>query len=70
MVQAKILFPKPKLVIFVVGESEFVIVPLPETNVQTPVPIAGEFAAITALALEIQMVWLGPATAAVGIGLT
>mgnify|MGYP001576230106 CR=1 FL=1 len=66
MVHAKTLIPNPKPVMLVVGESELVIVPLPETKVQTPVPTAGKFAFIFAIGEEIQSVWLEPAFAIVG----
>ncbi len=56
MVQAKTFGPVPNAVTNVVGETEFEIVPLPETKVQTPVPAAGVFAVIRALGLEAQMV--------------
>ena len=56
MVQAKTFIPNPKPVIDVVGESEFVIVPLPEIKVQTPVPTVAVFAAIDVFGLEIQIV--------------
>ena len=56
MVQAKTLFPNPKPVIEVVGESELVIVPLPETKVQAPVPTNGKFAFMFAIGDEIQSV--------------
>ena len=49
IVQAKTFIPKPKPVMDVVGESEFVIAPLPETKVQTPVPITGILEAMVAL---------------------
>jgi hypothetical protein len=56
IVHPKILLPKPKFVILVVGESEFVIVPLPEINVQTPVPTIAVLAFITVVGEEIQSV--------------
>ena len=56
MVHAKTLVPKPNPVILVVGESEFVIVPLPEINVQTPVPTIAAFAFIVVVGEEIQRV--------------
>ena len=56
MVQAKTLFPKPNPVIEVVGESELVIVPLPETNVHTPVPTPGVLAFIVVVGDEMQSV--------------
>ena len=65
-VQAKILVPNPKPLIVVFGSVGLVIVPLPETKVQTPVPISGKFAFIFAIGEEIQSVWLEPAFAIVG----
>ena len=56
MVHAKTLFPNPKPVIDVVGESEFVIVPVPEIKVHAPVPTGGVLAAMMALGEEIQIV--------------
>ncbi len=56
MVHAKTLFPNPKPVMDVVGESEFVIIPVPDTNVQAPVPTKGKFAFIVAIGDEIQIV--------------
>ncbi len=67
MVHAKTLFPNPKPVIEVVGESELVITPVPETNVQTPVPTVAVFAVINVFGLVIHSVWLEPALAIVGI---
>ena len=54
--QAKTFVPNPKPVIDVVGESEFVIVPLPETKVHTPVPTVAVFAVIIADGVETQIV--------------
>ena len=54
MVHANTFVPAPKLVIAVVGESEFVIVPLPETNVHTPVPTTAVLAAITVFGLVVH----------------
>ena len=56
IVQAKTLVPKAKPVIEVVGESELVIVPLPETKVQTPVPTVAVLAVIKVFGLVIQSV--------------
>ena len=66
MVQAKIFAPKPNPVIFVVGESEFEITPVPDTKVQAPAPIAGKFPFIDVFGEEIQSVWFEPALARVG----
>lgn len=66
MVHWKIFVPNPKPVIDVVGERELVIVPLPETKVQTPVPTVAAFAAINVFGLVIHNVWLVPALAIVG----
>ena len=56
IVQAKTLFPKPNPVTLVPGESELVMTPVPDTNVQAPVPTRGKFAFITATGDEIQTV--------------
>ncbi len=56
IVHAKTLFPTPKPVRNVVGETELEIAPIPETNVHTPEPTAGVFALISAFGLEIQSV--------------
>ena len=66
IVHAKTLFPNPNPVMDVVGESEFVIVPIPETKVQTPVPTVAVLAAIIAFGLLIHKTWFGPAVAIVG----
>jgi len=46
MVHAKIVVPTPRPVMLVVGDREFVMVPLPETIVHTPVPLVAVFAAM------------------------
>ena len=56
IVQAKIFAPSPNPVIVELGNNEFVIIPLPEINVHTPVPIPGKLAAIVVVGLEIQIV--------------
>ena len=56
MVQAKTFMPKLNPVMDVVGESELVIVPLPDINVHTPVPTVAVFAVIKVLGLVIQSV--------------
>ena len=56
MVHANTLFPSPKPVIDVVAESELVIVPIPETNVQTPTPTVAVFAVIKVLGLLMHNV--------------
>ncbi len=70
MVQAKTFVPKAKPVIEVVGDNEFVMVPNPETIVQTPVPTVGVFAVMNVLGLEVHSVWLIPALDIVGTSLT
>lgn len=70
IVHWKTFVPSGKPVIEVVGDNEFVIVPPPETKVQTPVPTVAVFAVITVFGLEIQMVWLTPALAIVGTSFT
>ncbi len=52
----KTFVPKPNPVIEVVGESEFVIIPVPDINVHTPVPTPGEFAFMIVVGEEIQSV--------------
>ena len=61
------MVPTANPVIEVDGESEFVITPVPETNVQAPLPTIGEFAAIIVVGDAIQSVWFEPAFAVVGI---
>ena len=56
MVHAKIFVPKPNPLIVVFGKVGFTIVPLPETNVQTPVPTVAVFAAIVVFGLLKQIV--------------
>ena len=56
IVHAKTFVPKPKLVIEVVGDNELVIVPEPDTNVQTPFPTTGVLAAIVAIGTLKQTV--------------
>ena len=67
IVQAKTLFPKPNPVIVVVGNNEFVITPVPDTNVQPPVPTAGKFPFMVVDGEEMQSVWLEPAFAILGL---
>lgn len=54
IVHANTFVPNPKPVMEVVGESEFVIVPLPDTNDHDPIPTNAVLAFIMALGLEIQ----------------
>ena len=56
MVHANTFTPVPNALTAVVGESELVIVPLPETMVHAPVPMAGILAAIFVLGDEAQSV--------------
>ena len=51
IVHAKTLFPKPNPFMFVIGERELVIDPVPETKVQTPVPAIAVLAFITVFGL-------------------
>ena len=67
MVHAKTLFPKANPVIVEFGKVGFVIVPIPETKVQAPVPTVAALAFIVVVGEEIQSVWLEPAFAVVGI---
>ncbi len=66
MVQAKTFVPKPNPVMDVVGESEFVITPVPETKVQTPVPTVAVLAVMNVFGLVIQSVCEAPAFDSVG----
>ncbi len=56
IVQAKTFAPSPNPVMLVVGNNELVMVPLPEINVHAPAPTPGEFAAMAAVGLLIQIV--------------
>jgi hypothetical protein len=56
IVHAKILVPNPRPVMLVVGESELVIVPIPETKVHTPVPDVAVFAAMNVFGLAEQII--------------
>lgn len=48
--------PKPNPVIVVLGDNEFEITPVPETNDQVPIPTVAVFADIVAVGEEIQIV--------------
>lgn len=65
IVQRKALAPTPKPVTPDVGELGVVIVPVPLTNVQAPVPTVAVLPA--KVAVVAQTVWLGPALAVVGV---
>lgn len=67
IVHAKMFVPNPNPVMLVVGERELVIVPLPDSKDHVPTPTLAELAAIIVFGLEMQIVWLEPAFAAVGI---
>lgn len=67
MVHWKTFVPKPNPVIEVVGESELVIVPLPDINVHTPVPTVAVLADMEVFGLLIHNVCEVPAFATVGI---
>lgn len=56
IVHWKTFTPRPKPVIEVVGESELVMVPLPEINVHAPVPIVAVLALITVVGVLIHIV--------------
>lgn len=66
MVHAKTFVPNPNPVIFVPGKVGLVIVPLPETKVHEPVPIAGVFPLSVVDGEEIHNVCVLPAFAIVG----
>lgn len=70
IVHAKTLVPNPSPVIEVVGESEFVITPVPETNVHAPVPTIAVLAFIVAVGEEMHKVWEVPANEVVGMSFT
>ena len=56
MVHANTFVPKANPVTEVVGESELVIVPLPEINVHCPVPDVAIFPAMVTEGEEMQIV--------------
>ena len=56
IVHAKTFVPTAKPVMLVVGESELVITPDPETKVQTPVPTVAVLSVITVVGVEIHKV--------------
>jgi len=56
IVQAKTFAPRPKPVIVVFGNKEFVITPAPETKAQEPVPVVGKFPFIVVDGEEIHSV--------------
>ena len=56
IVHAKTFVPKPNPFILVVGDNEFVIVPIPEINVHTPVPVVAVLPAISVFGLLAQIV--------------
>lgn len=56
IVHWKTLVPKGNPVIEVVADNEFVIVPPPDTKVQTPVPTVAVLAVIIVVGLDIQIV--------------
>jgi hypothetical protein len=70
MVQANTFVPVASPVMAEVGEVELEITPVPETNVQTPLPTVGVLPAISVVGVEIHKVWSGPATDVVGSLLT
>ena len=66
IIQAKTFVPNPNPVIEEFGEMGLTIVPLPEINVQIPVPTTGALAAIMVFGIVIHRVCDGPAFAVVG----
>lgn len=52
----KTLVPTASPVMEVVGDNEFVIVPLPEIKLQLPIPEIAVLAFIVVIGVEIQMV--------------
>lgn len=69
IVQRNVLTPNPSPLTADVGEPGVVIVPVPLTNVQVPVPTVGVLPAKVVLLAVIQSVWSGPAVATVGSAL-
>ncbi len=67
--QVKTLCPTVNPVMVVVGESEFVITPLPETRIHVPTPAVGVLAVIATLPVLTQTVLLPPALAMDGTAL-
>ena len=65
IVQRNIFTPKANPVIPEVGELGELIVPVPETNVQFPVPTVGVFPA--RVAVVAQTIWSAPAWALLGV---
>ena len=65
IVQRKVLAPAPKPVTVLVGLPGVVIVPVPLTSVQAPVPATGVFPAKAAT--NPHTVWSGPATDTLGV---
>ena len=65
IVHLKVFTPTPKPVIPEVGLPGVVIVPVPLTNVQVPVPTVAALPA--SVAVVAQRVWSDPAVAVVGI---
>jgi len=70
IVHWKMFVPKPRPVIAVAGDKEFVMVPLPEIKLHVPTPTTGELAAIMIFGFEMQIFCVGPAMDAVGISFT
>ena len=62
-VHLKILVPVPNAVTVLAAKPGLVIVPVPETNDQVPIPEVGEVAANTVVGVLAQIVWLIPAVA-------
>ena len=67
IVHAKTFTPSPNPVMVVFGNNEFVIIPDPEIKDHVPTPAVAVFAAMSAVGLLIQSVWLGPAFETEGI---
>ena len=61
IVQANMLSPTPNELTKEVGERELLIIPLPATSDQLPIPKVGVLAAKLVLGFEMHNVWLGPA---------
>lgn len=70
MVHRNMFTPTGMLVMVVLGRSELVIIPPPETRDQVPIPTVAVLADIVTDPVLMQMVWLDPALAVDGKGLT
>lgn len=56
IIHEKIFVPTASPVMDVVGDSEFVIMPVPETNDHVPIPTVAEFAFMVVVGVVMQSV--------------